>query len=468
MRTMLIDCNYPIEDSLEVKFASTVSCYDFDVVMWDIEGTFDHYNDICRKEQGLPTLNDGQSRQFLEAIQRRRDEFKEILRLGRALVIFPGRSHEILYPTGERTYSGTGRNRVETRTVAPISFHRALPFELEISPGAGVETEALPGPLQSLWRETQGYWVYRGVLKKYPGSPAFKISQTDNTVGSYVRYKDGGILAILPEPYWDPNGDEEGDEESGPSTTAQEHSSTPEQLHAWLCSQMREETEDAPVWVAGFSFPEARALDAQLSTLQDELKELLEKIDKVKASQAEEEKWKRLLYSQGGALESEVERALQTLGFEILPTVQGRADIRVKSGDSQAVVEVKGISKSAAEKHAAQLEKWVSEEIIAGESAPAAILIVNAWREKSLTERTQPAFPDQMLSYSKSKGHCLVTSTQLLLMARTVMAEPAKAEEIRNELLSTVGIVPGWDLPSPLIIETEDAVTDEAPETNQT
>ncbi|MFD5267250.1 hypothetical protein [Streptomyces sp. NPDC058335] len=467
MRTMLIDCNYPIEDSLEVSFASTVSCYDFDVVLWDIEGTFEHYNDICRKEQGLPTLNDGQSRQFLEAIQRRRDEFAEILRLGRALVIFPGRKHEILNPTGERD-SGTGRNRVETRKVAPISFHRALPFELEISPGAGVEVEALPGPLQALWRETQGYWVYRGVLKKYPGSPAFKIAQTDNTVGSYVRYKDGGILAILPEPYWDPTGGEEGDEESDVSATEQEHSSTPERLHAWLRSQMQQETEDAPVWVADFSFPEMRALDDQLSTLQDELKELLEKIDKIKASQAGEGKWKRLLYSQGGVLESEVERALETLGFEILPTVQGRADIRVKSGDSQAVVEVKGISKSAAEKHAAQLEKWVSEEIIAGESTPRAILVVNAWREKSLTERTQPAFPAQMLAYSKSKGHCLVTSTQLLLMARTAMTDPTKAEAIRKELLSTVGTVPGWDLPSPLIIETEDAVTIEAPETDQT
>ena len=465
---MLIDCGYPIEDALEVKFGSTVSCYDFDVVMWDIEGTFEYYNRICKKEQGLPTLDDGQTRQFLEAVQRRHDEFKEILKLGRALVIFPGRKHEILHFTGERTYSGTGRNRVETRSVAPISFHRALPFELEVSPGAGVEIEALPGPLQSLWRETQGYWVYRGVLKKHPGSPAFKISQTNNTVGAYVRRKDGGLLAILPEPYWDPNADEEeGNEDSGPSAPEEEHSSTPEQLYAWLCSQMRAETEDAPGWVTDFSFPEVRALDVQLSTLQGELKELLDEIDKVKSTQAEEEKWKRLLYSQGGALESEVERALETLGFEILPTVQGRADIRVKSGDSQAVVEVKGISKSAAEKHAAQLEKWVSEEIIAGEPAPRAILLVNAWRETKLTERTQPAFPDQMLSYSKSKGHCLVTTTQLLLMARTAMTEPAKAEAIRNELLSTVGVVPGWNLPSPLIIETEDAVTIEAPETDQ-
>ncbi|MFE0729624.1 hypothetical protein ACFW2X_15500 [Streptomyces antibioticus] len=465
MRTMLIDCDYPIEDALQVRFASTVSCYDFDVVMWDIEGTFDYYNSICNKEQGLPALSDHQTRQFLEAVQRRRDEFEEILKLGRALVIFPGSKREILHSTGERTYSGTGRNRVETRMVAPVSFHRALPFELEISPGRGVEVEALPGPFESLWRQTQGYWVYRGVLKEHPGSPVLKISQTNNTVGAYVKYKDGGLLAILPEPYWDPNEDqEEGDAESSPDATEDEHSSTPERLHAWLCSQMNEETEDAPTWVADFSFPEVRTLDAQLETLQGELKQLLEKIDKIKSAQAEEEKWKRLLYSQGSALESEVERALEILGFEILPPVPGRADIRVKSGECRAVVEVKGISKSAAEKHAAQLEKWVSEEVIAEEPTPRAILIVNAWRGVKPTERTQPAFPDQMLSYSKSKDHCLVTSTQLLLMARTAMAHPAKAEAIRNELLTTVGVVPGWKLPSPLISETADAVTREAPE----
>ncbi len=45
---------------------------------------------------------------------------------------------------------------------------------------------------------------------------------------------------------------------------------------------------------------------------------------------------------------------------------------------------------------------------------PKGVLIVNAYREISPSERTEAPFPHQMLSYSHVRKHCLITTTQLL------------------------------------------------------
>jgi len=52
-----------------------------------------------------------------------------------------------------------------------------------------------------------------------------------------------------------------------------------------------------------------------------------------------------------------------------------------------AVVEVKGLGKSAAENNAAQLEKWVSEYYLTKGIKPKGILIVNAYKDVPFKEQ---------------------------------------------------------------------------------
>lgn len=451
MKTLLIDCDYPIENAVQIEFGSPVSCFDYDIVMWDIRGTYSDYRDNSANHQGRPSLSDADSVNLLKAMTRRRKEFDELVKMGRAVIVFPGVETTVFVGTGETRTSGTGRNAVVTRIVKDIDLYKALPFALETTSASGLEVEPVGADFSTLWRKTRGYWVYHSILDKFPGQKIAQIAGTDKVIGSIQRSKSGGVLCILPEPYW------QEDEEEGSATTdatdgpaisdSAEHTSTPELLHAWVRDQLNEETEKAPDWLAAYAFPEEAAITAGAAALQEQLEGVLAKIDELKAKQADEDRWKRLVFAQGTALEVEVTRALSELGFIVLPSIPGRADVRAEADGRKIVAEVKGLSKSAAEKNAAQLEKWVAEEKIADESDDSKpVLIVNAWRERDINDRTQPVFPDQMLAYCRSRGHCLLSTSQLLAMARTARTDSTKCEAIREEIFSTVGPISGWEL----------------------
>jgi hypothetical protein len=103
-------------------------------------------------------------------------------------------------------------------------------------------------------------------------------------------------------------------------------------------------------------------------------------------------------------------------------------------------MEIKGVTKSAAEKNAAQLEKWVSTFIEKEERIPKPLLIVNAFCNIPLEQRTEDIFPNQMLSYSTSRNHCLISTTQLLCLFIEISQNPDCKDERINELLTTVGV----------------------------
>ena len=138
-------------------------------------------------------------------------------------------------------------------------------------------------------------------------------------------------------------------------------------------------------------------------------------------------------------LDAFVKQVLAELGFTLLEAEKGRSDIVAKYGEDAIVAEVKGVTKSAAEKHAAQLEKWVSQYIEENEVSPKGMLIVNGFCDTPLNERLEDVFPQQMLKYCVARGHVLLTSTQLLCLYIEVCKNPTCKEERITELLSCIG-----------------------------
>src|SRR5207248_9381894 len=103
--------------------------------------------------------------------------------------------------------------------------------------------------------------------------------------------------------------------------------------------------------------------------------------------------------------------------------------------------------KSAAEKHAAQLEKWVANHYGDSGTAPKGLLVVNTWRDTPLVERTGEDFPAQMLPFSQSRGHCLATGLDLFVTRAEIQADASRAVYWRQKMLATAGRladVPDW------------------------
>jgi hypothetical protein len=151
-------------------------------------------------------------------------------------------------------------------------------------------------------------------------------------------------------------------------------------------------------------------------------------------------KYKGLFTSTGEQLENTVKEVFEKLGFQMLPTIKGRADIIAKYKDTDVVVEIKGLTKSASEENTMQLEKWVIEFREAEKRIPKSILLVNAFLKLPLEERKEKVFPSQMQKLSKGRGQCLITTTQLLCLFIEISNNPKCKEARIAELLSTEGV----------------------------
>lgn len=464
MRVLSLDCDLDLPDADLYPFGSSLSLFDYDVVMWSPSRSMQRYKTYAHTYNGLPSLSQTQSPALRRDVTRRRHEFAEFLRLGRVLVVFVPGETAVYIDTGKRQYSGTGRNRASTTIVEEFDIMSAVPMTLVRSPGSGLEIDAASDLFAGLLRRTRDSWVYRSILESLPTlKPLAYVRGTKKLVGGLVKMKDGdGLLLLLPDLMLDADDrdeDEDEDEElsdelgseagaveglAGGSERAGDEQSIGQALLDWIASLTGGREEPAPDWAGRLVFPTEVQLLQQREALETDLEKILVEVDEVKLALEQEALWKTLIYGSGDALEHQVRRAFELFGFNIEESSPGRSDLRVTRGDARAVVEVKGLSKSAAERHAAQLEKWVSEEVVEGRTAKG-ILIVNTWREVPLSARTELSFPSQMLPYSEQRNHCLVTGVQLLAMARACLDDPARADEIARTLLDTTGMVSGWD-----------------------
>lgn len=174
--------------------------------------------------------------------------------------------------------------------------------------------------------------------------------------------------------------------------------------------------------------------------LEKELSVIKERIQQQKMVVQEIQKIKLAFVSTGQPLEKICKEMFLSLGFKEVSTEINRSDLTLKYGRKDIVVEIKGLSKSAAEKNAAQLEKWVCEHIEKYDVQPKAILLVNAYRNVSLDKRVEEVFPKQMLKYANNREQCLLSTTQFVGLYLDCIKNPNKKKDIIKKFLDTVGI----------------------------
>ena len=200
-----------------------------------------------------------------------------------------------------------------------------------------------------------------------------------------------------------------------------------------------EDSYSLPLWADGIKILDEEDQEKKLEQDLKKLENIKAEIEKRETLINKIRRKKILLTASGTMLEEVVKETLQEIGFSLHEAEIGRSDIIASYKGIGVVAEIKGVSKSAAEKHAAQLEKWVAQFMEEKEHSPKALLIVNGYCDTPLSERTEEVFPDQMLPYCKARGHALITTTQLLCLYIEIKTNPTCAKERIMELLSCVG-----------------------------
>lgn len=200
-----------------------------------------------------------------------------------------------------------------------------------------------------------------------------------------------------------------------------------------------------PEWAEKYFLPNEKELKNEVDGISHQISQLSLLIEQKEVEKSLISLRKKIFTTSGIELEFEVKRIFSELGFEFMDAEPNRDDLIIKYNEHIAVIEIKGIAKTAAEKHAAQLEKWSANYIEKNGVIPKGILIVNTFKETPLNERNEVSFPDQMVKYSTQREHCLITTLQLLNLYYSIINNPTDKDLLIESLFTTVGIYKGLD-----------------------
>ena len=415
-------------------FGSNTAFMDYDAIIIDTSYLAENYDkDYNSPFQGRRLLSKNGSAQIKRDFQKTKEQLIEVLKQGKNVFILMGTNENCYIHTGKTEYSGTGKNARGTDYVDIFDVFSFLPIDIKPTLVNGEKFNiACTSPYSSFFQVVKDQVYYDCYFKASSHETLLSIPNTDKAISAVFEYKKGRII-ILPYPYTEENFDTEQEWKK----FAKKYLDALFKLNNAL--MIPKNSYVLPSWTENIKILNEQDEELKLATELKKLRALEKKIQNQEELIKEIKAKKILLAATGSILEESVKETLQELGFVLEKTMPGRSDIIASYNDTAIVAEIKGVSKSAAEKHAAQLEKWVSQFIEENEKAPKPLLIVNGYCDTPLIERTQDVFTNPMLKYCESREHALITTTQLLCLYIEIKKNPACAEERITELLSCVG-----------------------------
>jgi hypothetical protein len=415
MRIVSIGHNFFHESVTQIAYSSNDSLLDFDCILWNPNKILSEYgNNAHLTSKGYWQLNEYSQSKLEESIVRRQREMQSLLSQNRTIVI--------ANPLPLKYYGGGFRSILDD---LPIQGVHTI-----VGGGKRIECRA-SNEYTEFFTANQSSLRYEAYFEKYSGQPLLYITGTNNVV-AFKAHTENGLLLFLPFP------ENEVDEKINRNYVTSIQS---------LIHELRNQDMDelVPQWADIYRFEAEELLKKELLTEEVQLQELQTRIEAKKQSAFKLEQLKHLFAGTGDSLEKQVEAVFTELGFVIKQVQGNRDDLIVEFEGRPAVVEIKGVTKSAKESNAAQLEKWVSEYKIQNEVTPKGILIVNTFKDKPLQDRTEPAFPHQMLDFSIKREHCLITGLQLFGLYLDYVNNPERKKELVEQLFNTVGIFKGYE-----------------------
>ncbi len=423
------------KDFHEHSFNTPISYMDYDAVLIDSSFlSYEYKEDYPSTFKGKRIISKEDSHKMVSDFDTVREQIIEILKQGKNVFVIMGRNENCYVYTGKTEYSGTGKNARGTDIVNEFNVLSFLPIDIEPTFVTGENfTISCQNPYANFFQQTKDLSYYNSYFKSTVSTTLLSIPNSDKAVSAVFEYYSGKII-LLPNIY----SEDEFENEKEWNEQAEKYLTALYELNRNLLSKANEYV--LPTWSEEIKILNEEETENKILDDERKLEKLQNKILKQKEQLCKIQKYKILLTASGPVLEEIVKDVLISLGFTLKQTQKGRSDIIAEYNNINIVAEIKGVSKSAAEKHAAQLEKWVAEFIEENDKIPKPLLIINGFCDTPIDERTEDIFPNQMLKYCNSREHALITTTQLLCLFIEITQNPECANERLSELLSCVGV----------------------------
>lgn len=442
-------------DTQYASFDSKLSLLDWDIVLIKPQiSEFYAYGDDSY--QGKRSLGDSGSFRLKECCEHWRREIKQAVETGKTVIVFLPAVEEVYVDTGQRSYSGTGRNRQTTRHVSLYTNYHAIPAN--ISPvntsGASMKLPAKGAEvLAPYWAAFEAHSRYE-VLLTAEGVPACLTTRTgDKPVAAMYRSKSSsGTLLLLPNiDFYDGKFvKEKGDKSTWTPAAAQFAGAFVSSIVA-LDKALRASSEVTPEpgWAADPLYALGPEASLRLQLLEAERK--VEQAQREKESVADQlvtaGRHRALLYEKGKPLENAIIEALRLMGFSAAPFKESDSefDVVFECAEGRLIGEAEGKDNKAVNiDKLRQLSMNIHEDLQREEvSTPAKpVLFGNGFRLQPIGDRPDP-FTEKCHSAAATSSTALVSTPDLFVVVQHLLTcdHDQYALECRKALLSSVGRV---------------------------
>ncbi|MCP6727517.1 MAG: hypothetical protein KJI69_05915 [Patescibacteria group bacterium] len=477
-RIITLGIEIPGSDAKHVGLDSEISLLDYDVIIID-PVIYEFYGYRYEDYQGKPCLDDTNSFRLKEHLEHWRREIFEAIRAGKNVFFFLNEKQEVFIATGEKSFSGTGRNRQTIRHVTLISNYAIVPDGISVTNSKG-STMALVGKdcvLAPYWSSVGEISEFRVLLDEEDLKPIVQTKTGGKTVGAVLRYENaGGSLILLPyidfqiEKYTYEN------EEDGEMYWNDEAIAFGKKLIGSICAvdeAIKSSTGLSPIpdWLRQdmYLLPNERKIRNRLAGIMSKMEDLQKQKEKCEQEIAEESILKRLIYENGKPLESAVHIALELIGFNVsrFENAESEFDVVFESKEGRLIGEVEGKdNKPINISKLRQLEMNIHEDFARDdvEKMAKGVLIGNAYRLQEPGERGD-FFTDKCLTASARNSIALISSLDLFYVAKYLSGNSDKqfAKKCRQTIFSTIGLIILPDIPEAK--EESESITEDLEDT---
>ena len=436
------------------EFNSFKSLLDYDIILIqpninDLFFSYSNYN-------GKPSLNDDDSAQLIECISHWEKEIKEVLREEKLVVFYMSKLTQVYVATGEKEYSGTGRNQKTTRIIKKVNNYLCLPFDLDINIRNGSKMRLAPNNseiLSTYWNDFENISEYNLTINNPNLIPLLVTKNGNKTVGGLYKPKDqiGNIILL---PYIDFESDTffvEKKDEYVWSSTAKQFASKLIKDIILIQKNINNNSSNTPEpdWTLNqnYKLNKEKELIKVLKKTENKIIDLNKKKSQIKKDISEISKIRGLLYEKGKPLEHSILLGLKILGFkaENYKKDNSEFDVIFESEEGRLLGEAEGKDNRAINvDKIRQLSTNIIEDLDREEvSKPAkGVLFGNAFRLKKLEKRDDP-FTEKCILLSNTNSIALIFTPDLFKIVQYLSDNENNefAESCRKEILNTSGRV---------------------------
>ena len=454
-KIVIIGTSLPYNEVDFVSLHSQNSLLDYDISVFNPDIS-SFYGYSPSSYMGKPALSDENSFKLQEQIAHWWREILGAVRTGKAVFILLNQLQEVYVSTGQKTYSGTGRNRQVTRHVTDISNYSLVPGAIDVvnSRGTLMKLYGHDNALATYWAELESLSEFRVLISGEGVTPLVVTKTGDKTVGASLKYKDAhGTLVLLP--YID------FDREDFTRTTRSGNEYWTDKANqigkkfisaiVGIDNFLKESLgfTPAPDWVAQDRYILAREqkIRDKLLTLENKINSIQKEKEHLQQDLHTETEIKGLLYEKGNPLEAAILKSLKLLGFEVSQYHQSDSefDVVFESKEGRLIGEAEGKdNKPVNIDKLRQLEMNIHEDFSRDEVEQPAkgALIGNAYRLLPPEGRSD-FFTVKCLTAAKRSSIALIRTTDLFYISKYLLTNVDKvfAKKCRKTILETVGIV---------------------------